>query len=49
MAFLPIVTLRTHTHTLTCVAPAGDVTVIGLFEHSLFPLRQTGGEDMTAE
>lgn len=38
-----------HIHTLTCVAPAGNVTVAGLFEHSLFPHGQAGGKDMTAE
>lgn len=36
-------------HVLTCVTPAGDVTVTGFFENSLFSSRQTGGKDLTAE
>ena len=34
---------------LTCVTPAGDVTVAGLFEHPLFLHRQTGRKNMPAE
>lgn len=39
----------THTNIRTCVAPAGDVTVAGLFEHSLSLHGQTGGKNMTTE
>lgn len=41
--------LYAHIYTLTCVTPACNVTVSGLFEHSLFLHGQTGGKDMTAE
>lgn len=34
---------------LTCVTPAGDVTVAGLFEHPLPLHGQTGGENVTTE
>lgn len=41
--------LYTQTHTLTRITPASNMTVAGLFEHSLFPHGQTGGKNMTAE
>lgn len=39
----------THTNILTRVTPAGDVTVAGLFEHSLSLHGQTGGKNVTTE
>lgn len=38
-----------HTSALTCVAPAGDVTVAGLFENPLPLHGQTGGKNVAAE
>lgn len=34
---------------LTCVPPACNVTVAGLFEHFLFPHGQAGGKDVTTK
>lgn len=38
-----------HTSALTCVTPAGDVTVAGLFEHPLPLHGQTRGKNVAAE
>lgn len=40
---------RNKRHWLTCVTPASNVTVTGLFDYSLFSHGQTGRKNMAAE